>query len=109
MHAGTIGSDFGKCDASAQTRGDAGVKTIGGWRFNDAVGSGCSKSEGVDWEMNQKRTLYHYPLCPFSRKVRLLLYEKGLSYNMIMETPWARRPEFLKINPAGGGGCAGVN
>ena len=51
--------------------------------------------------MNQKRTLYHYPLCPFSRKVRLLLYEKGLSYNMIMETPWARRPEFLKINPAG--------
>ncbi len=51
--------------------------------------------------MNQKRTLYHYPLCPFSRKVRLLLFEKGLSYGMIMETPWMRRPEFLKINPAG--------
>ncbi len=47
------------------------------------------------------RTLYEFPLCPFCRKVRLLLFEKGLSYNMIQEIPWARRPEFLKINPAG--------
>ncbi len=51
--------------------------------------------------MTERRTLYHYTLCPFSRKVRLLLFEKGLPYGMIFETPWARRPEFLKLNPFG--------
>ena len=51
--------------------------------------------------MTERRTLYHYSLCPFSRKVRLVLFEKGLPYGMIFETPWARRPEFLKINPFG--------
>lgn len=49
--------------------------------------------------MTQRRTLYHYVLCPFCRKVRLILFEKGLPYGMIYETPWARRPDFLKINP----------
>ena len=51
--------------------------------------------------MTERRTLYHYSLCPFSRKVRLVLFEKGLPYSMIFETPWARRPEFLKLNPVG--------
>ena len=51
--------------------------------------------------MAERRTLYHYTLCPFSRKVRLLLFEKGLPYGMIFEVPWARRPEFLKLNPFG--------
>ncbi|MBQ9090079.1 MAG: glutathione S-transferase family protein [Alphaproteobacteria bacterium] len=51
--------------------------------------------------MAERRTLYHYTLCPFSRKVRLLLFEKGLPYGMIFETPWLRRPEFLKLNPFG--------
>lgn len=51
--------------------------------------------------MAERRTLYHYTLCPFSRKVRLLLFEKGLPYGMIFETPWSRRPEFLKLNPFG--------
>lgn len=51
--------------------------------------------------MTERRTLYHYSLCPFSRKVRLVLFEKGLPYGMIFETPWARRPEFLKLNPIG--------
>ncbi|MBR4927020.1 MAG: glutathione S-transferase family protein [Alphaproteobacteria bacterium] len=49
--------------------------------------------------MTQRRTLYHYVLCPFCRKVRLILFEKGLPYGMIYETPWARRPDFLKLNP----------
>ncbi len=49
--------------------------------------------------MTQRRTLYHYVLCPFSRKVRLVLFEKGLPYGMIYETPWVRRPDFLKLNP----------
>ncbi len=51
--------------------------------------------------MTERRTLYHYSLCPFSRKVRLTLFEKGLPYGMIFEVPWARRAEFLKLNPLG--------
>ena len=45
--------------------------------------------------------LYQFPLCPFSRKVRLLLGEKGVPYEPVRESPWARRDEFLDMNPAG--------
>jgi glutathione S-transferase len=45
--------------------------------------------------------LYQFPLCPFSRKVRLLLGEKGVGYELVRESPWVRRDEFLDMNPAG--------
>src|SRR3546814_793448 len=45
--------------------------------------------------------LYQFPLCPFSRKVRLLLGEKGVGYELVRESPWQRRDEFLDMNPAG--------
>jgi glutathione S-transferase len=45
--------------------------------------------------------LYHFPLCPFSRKVRLLMSEKGIGYEMWRENPWEQRDEFLVMNPAG--------
>ncbi|MGI4730961.1 MAG: glutathione S-transferase family protein [Janthinobacterium lividum] len=45
--------------------------------------------------------LYQFPLCPFSRKVRLLMGEKGIGYELVRESPWARRDEFLDMNPAG--------
>ncbi|MFA5969656.1 MAG: glutathione S-transferase family protein [Sphingomonas sp.] len=45
--------------------------------------------------------LYHFPLCPFSRKVRILLGEKGIGYDLIREAPWNRRDEFVDMNPAG--------
>ncbi|CUS45219.1 MAG: glutathione S-transferase family protein [Pseudomonadota bacterium] len=45
--------------------------------------------------------LYQFPLCPFSRKVRLLLGEKGVGYDLVRENPWDRRDEFLDMNPAG--------
>lgn len=45
--------------------------------------------------------LYQFPLCPFSRKVRLLLGEKGIAYDLVRESPWAQRDEFLDMNPAG--------
>ena len=45
--------------------------------------------------------LFQFPLCPFSRKVRLLLGEKGIGYELVRESPWARRDEFLDMNPAG--------
>ncbi|MBL4589927.1 MAG: glutathione S-transferase family protein [Alphaproteobacteria bacterium] len=47
------------------------------------------------------RTLYHLWLQPFSRKVRLLLSEKGLDFNLEIEKVWERRTEFLALNPAG--------
>ena len=45
--------------------------------------------------------LYQFPLCPFSRKVRLLMGEKGVGYELVRENPWERRDEFLDLNPAG--------
>lgn len=45
--------------------------------------------------------LYQFPLCPYSRKVRLLLGEKGVGYELVRENPWERRDEFLDLNPSG--------
>ena len=45
--------------------------------------------------------LYQFPLCPFSRKVRLLLGEKGITYELATEYPWDHRPAYRDINPAG--------
>ncbi len=45
--------------------------------------------------------LYQFPICPFSRKVRLVLGEKGVGYELVRESPWARRDEFIDMNPAG--------
>jgi glutathione S-transferase len=47
------------------------------------------------------RCLYHLLLSPFCRKVRLVLGEKGLDFDMKVERTWERRPEFIAINPAG--------
>ena len=47
------------------------------------------------------RILYHVALSPFSRKVRLVLAEKGLEFTLKFEKTWERRPEFLALNPAG--------
>lgn len=45
--------------------------------------------------------LFQFPLCPFSRKVRLHLGEKGVGYDLVRESPWAKRDEFIDLNPAG--------
>ncbi|MDE0727881.1 MAG: glutathione S-transferase family protein [Alphaproteobacteria bacterium] len=47
------------------------------------------------------RILYHFWLSPFSRKVRITLFEKGLEADYVVEKYWDRRPEFLAMNPAG--------
>ncbi len=44
--------------------------------------------------------LLQFPLCPFSRKVRLQLGEKGIAYRLKRENPCDHRDEFLHINPA---------
>jgi glutathione S-transferase len=47
------------------------------------------------------RVLYHLPLSPFARKVRLVLSERRLPFELKIERVWERRPEFLIMNPAG--------
>lgn len=44
--------------------------------------------------------LYHFPVCPFCRKVRVVLREKELAAELQVEEPWRRRPEFVPLNPA---------
>ena len=45
--------------------------------------------------------VYHYPLCPFSRKLRIVLKEKLIGFELFHEHFWQRRGEFLKMNPTG--------
>lgn len=47
------------------------------------------------------RTLYYLWLHPFSRKVRIVLAEKKLDFELKIEKIWERRTEFLALNPAG--------
>ncbi len=47
------------------------------------------------------RTLFHLWLHPFSRKVRVVLAEKNLEFELQIEKVWERRTEFLALNPAG--------
>ncbi|MDJ1160167.1 glutathione S-transferase family protein [Chelatococcus sp. SYSU_G07232] len=46
-------------------------------------------------------TLFHYPFCPHSRFVRLVLAEMGMEPTLVEERPWERRRDFLVMNPAG--------
>jgi glutathione S-transferase len=47
------------------------------------------------------RLLYHTPMSPFCRKIRMLLREKGLEFELVCENPWDRNLEFFALNPAG--------
>ncbi len=45
--------------------------------------------------------LLHYPLDPFSRRVRLQLSEYGSEVELTQERPWEQRPGFLQLSPSG--------
>ena len=45
--------------------------------------------------------LYHVPLSPFCRKVRLVLAEKKIEVELVQERYWEGDADFLKRNPAG--------
>ena len=45
--------------------------------------------------------LYHVPLSPFCRKIRLVLAEKKMDVELIEERYWEQSTEFLRRNPAG--------
>jgi glutathione S-transferase len=47
------------------------------------------------------RTLYHLPLDPDCRLIRILLGEKRLEVTLKTEQVWERREDFLALNPAG--------
>jgi glutathione S-transferase len=47
------------------------------------------------------RCLYHLPLSPACRKVRLALAEKRLPFELQVEPVWEQREEYLALNPAG--------
>ena len=46
-------------------------------------------------------TLFHHPLCPLSRYVRLIMGEYGIEARLVEERFWERREEFMLLNPAG--------
>ena len=52
-------------------------------------------------ERQEMRRLYHQPLSPFCRKIRLVLAEKKIEVELVEERPWERRMDFLRMNPAG--------
>lgn len=45
--------------------------------------------------------LFQFPLCPFSRKTRLALSEKGIGYELRLEYPWDASDTFFALNAAG--------
>ena len=47
------------------------------------------------------RTLYHTPLSPFSRKIRVLLKEKELEFEQVSEPPLDYSAKVHALNPAG--------
>lgn len=46
-------------------------------------------------------TLFHHPLYASCRFIRLVFGEYGEEIALIEEQPWARRKDFLTLNPAG--------
>ena len=51
--------------------------------------------------MSSVRTLYHFPLDPASRQVRLALEEKKLPYNEEVVRYWEQPKDFVALNPSG--------
>jgi len=47
------------------------------------------------------KRLYHLPLSPFCRKIRLVLAEKKIDFEMVVEFPWEKRLDYLRQNPSG--------
>lgn len=45
--------------------------------------------------------IYHQTICPFSRKVRILLGAKNIEFELAEENFWERRKEFITMNTMG--------
>jgi glutathione S-transferase len=44
--------------------------------------------------------LHHFPLCPFCRKVRVVLHEKDVHPELQALEPWHQQQELAALNPA---------
>jgi glutathione S-transferase len=42
--------------------------------------------------------VFHFPFCPFSRKVRLLLSEKRIPFELVRVDPWVENEEFTRLS-----------
>ena len=51
--------------------------------------------------MTATRTLYHFPLDPASRQVRLALGEKRLPFTDVVVRVWDRPADLVALNPSG--------
>ncbi len=43
--------------------------------------------------------LYHHPICPFSRKIRMHLAAKEINFELVLEDASKKRKEFIALNP----------
>jgi glutathione S-transferase len=60
------------------------------------------KLKGTYWfEWKSMARLFHVPLSPYCRKVRLSLAEKKIEVELVEEKYWEQDPDFLRRNPAG--------
>lgn len=46
-------------------------------------------------------TLYHHPICPFSRQIRVYLKELQTDFTIIKEDYWNKNQEYLLVNKTG--------
>ncbi len=44
--------------------------------------------------------LHHFPICPYSRKLRLVLAEKRLEAELVAHEPWRREDRLILLNAA---------
>ena len=44
--------------------------------------------------------LYYFSLCPFARIARMILDEKRIEYELVIEKYWQRNIELARVNPA---------
>lgn len=45
--------------------------------------------------------IYHYPLCPLSRQLRVILKDIDIGFTLVKEEFWIRRKEFIQLSPHG--------
>lgn len=62
---------------------------------------GLFTPERAGYGAGAMRVLYHLPVHPGCRAVRLQMGEKRLAFELKAEQTWQRREGFLRLNPAG--------
>jgi glutathione S-transferase len=60
-----------------------------------------ARQGGGNEDRRAMNRLFHFPLSPFCRKVRLTLAEKRIEVELVEERYWEQGADFLRRNPAG--------